>query len=107
VRLVLQANGRQLGIQVLAAVVTAAWSFCFGFASMWVLKQFGLLKVSKETELGGIDLFKHNGTAYPEFEQVCLHMFPDALLSAFLCSKWFAEGRGPGPSSLAPIFGSR
>jgi ammonia channel protein AmtB len=38
---------------------------------MWVLKQFGLLKVSKETELGGIDLFKHNGTAYPEFGQVC------------------------------------
>lgn len=37
---------------------------------MWVLKQFGLLKVSKETELGGIDLFKHNVSAYPEFVSV-------------------------------------
>jgi ammonia channel protein AmtB len=84
VRLVLQANGRQLGIQVLAAVVTAAWSFCFGFASMWVLKQFGLLKVSKETELGGIDLFKHNGTAYPEFVSVHRFSSPAALRLLFL-----------------------
>lgn len=38
---------------------------------MYVLKRLSLLKVSKETELGGIDLFKHNVAAYPDFTAVC------------------------------------
>lgn len=67
-----QSNGRQLGVQVLAAVVMTVWCFFWGFASMFVLKRLSLLKVSKETELGGVDLFKHDVAAYPEFVSVCV-----------------------------------
>ena len=65
-----QGDGHLLGVQILAAIVTAVWSFLFGFLSMLILRHFGMLKVSKETEFGGIDLFKHNGSAYPEFALV-------------------------------------
>ena len=65
----------------MAGLASASWSFCFGFASMAVLKWFGMLKVSKETELGGIDLFKHNVSAYPEFQAVRLCIITNSLFA--------------------------
>jgi len=45
--------------------VTVA-TFGVSLAVMYGLKAMGILRVSKEGELEGIDVHEHGGTAYPE-----------------------------------------
>lgn len=54
------------GVQLLGAVVIPLWTLvCIG-GIFWILKSQGLLRVSPEAELEGLDLHEHNVRAYPE-----------------------------------------
>lgn len=55
-----------LGIQLLAVVVIVAWTAANSLVAFVVVKHFSLLRVDRNTELGGLDLSKHNVDAYPE-----------------------------------------
>lgn len=48
-----------LGVQVLGSVVIPAWAFCTMFALFMMLKKFGILRVSREHELAGLDISEH------------------------------------------------
>jgi Amt family ammonium transporter len=57
-------NGKQLGWQIFAAVVYFAWSFGTGSIIFYSLSRLGLLRVSEEVELSGMDTHHHGGKAY-------------------------------------------
>eukprot|EP01104_Vermistella_antarctica_P012256 TRINITY_DN3513_c0_g1_i1.p1 TRINITY_DN3513_c0_g1~~TRINITY_DN3513_c0_g1_i1.p1 ORF type:complete len:442 (+),score=73.25 TRINITY_DN3513_c0_g1_i1:156-1481(+) len=59
----------QLGLQVLGIVIILAWGLSTGFVLFFTLKYFRILRVGAETELAGMDITKHGGDAYPEFER--------------------------------------
>ena len=48
-----------LGSQALGSVVIPLWAFSTMFLSFWCLKQMGMLRVSKEEELEGLDIVEH------------------------------------------------
>ena len=48
-----------LGVQVLGSLVIPAWAFCTMFLLFMVLKKLGILRVSREHELAGLDLSEH------------------------------------------------
>ena len=48
-----------LGVQVLGSVVIPAWAFITMFALFMVLKKAGMLRVSREHELTGLDISEH------------------------------------------------
>jgi ammonium transporter, Amt family len=48
-----------------AAVVSA--TFATSYAMMYVINLFGILRVSEEGELQGLDLHEHGIPAYPEY----------------------------------------
>jgi Amt family ammonium transporter len=48
-----------LGVQILGSLVIPAWAFCTMFALFMVLKKLGILRVSREHELAGLDLSEH------------------------------------------------
>lgn len=60
------------GLQVLtaqaigSAIVTSA-TFAIALIVMLVINAFGILRVSREGELRGLDLFEHGISAYPEY----------------------------------------
>jgi len=56
-----------LGQQVLAIVVMIAWATLTMTGVFAVLRCTSRLRISKEAELGGVDLFKHSSLAYPDF----------------------------------------
>jgi len=55
-----------LGQLIPALICTIALGFIPGFVSAFVLNKFGLLRVSKEEELGGLDIVDCGYNAYPE-----------------------------------------
>lgn len=65
-----------VGIQLLAALAVSAWAFVLVGALFLTMHRHGMLRISRETELGGLDLFKHESSAYPSF--AVLHHSPDA-----------------------------
>ena len=48
-----------LGVQILGSLVIPAWAFCTMFGLFLVLKKLGILRVSREHELAGLDLSEH------------------------------------------------
>lgn len=57
-------NAELLGVQVAAALSIFMWTILTTGAFVAVLHRFSRLRVTKETELGGLDLFKHTSNAY-------------------------------------------
>ena len=56
----------QLVAQIIGSAAVTGATFGVGLAMMYAIKAAGLLRVSKEGELEGIDLHEHGGSAYPE-----------------------------------------
>ena len=48
-----------LGIQILGSLVIPLWAFATMFLFFKVLKQMGILRVTREQELAGLDIFEH------------------------------------------------
>ena len=57
-------NGKQLGWQILAAIIYFAWAFGTCSIIFYSLKRLGMLRVSEEVELSGMDTHHHGGKAY-------------------------------------------
>jgi Amt family ammonium transporter len=59
---------KQLGVQVLGSFVVTLVVLAVGLLLMYAVKALGVLRVSEEVELGGIDIHEHGAPAYhPEF----------------------------------------
>ncbi len=56
----------QLGVQALGAVAIAAFVAVTGYILFWALDKFGMLRVTRDAELFGIDIANHKTLAYPE-----------------------------------------
>jgi Amt family ammonium transporter len=52
-------GGHALGIQILGSLVIPLWAFVTMFLFFQILKQTGILRVSREDELAGLDLVEH------------------------------------------------
>jgi Amt family ammonium transporter len=52
-------GGHALGIHILGSVAIPAWAFTTMFMFFIVLKKAGVLRVSREQELAGLDLVEH------------------------------------------------
>jgi len=52
-------GGYSLGVQILGSLVIPAWAFGTMFILFTVLKKMGMLRVSREHELAGLDLSEH------------------------------------------------
>ena len=57
-------NPAQLGIQVFAVLVVAAFAFCGSYALLKVVDFFSPLRVSPKEEEDGLDLSQHGEEAY-------------------------------------------
>lgn len=53
--------------QCVGSLVTCAATFVAAMTVFWVLNRFGLLRISKDGEIEGIDLHEHGISAYPEY----------------------------------------
>lgn len=56
-----------LTAQFIGSAITTVATFAFGMAVMYGVHKMGLLRVSAEGELHGIDLHEHGISAYPEY----------------------------------------
>jgi Amt family ammonium transporter len=56
-----------LGAQIIGSLVIPAWAFVTAFGLFYVLKVAGILRVSIEEEVEGLDLTEHGAVNYPEF----------------------------------------
>ena len=52
-------GGHALGVQVLGSLVIALWAFVTMFLFFKVLNQIGILRVTREEELAGLDIVEH------------------------------------------------
>ena len=59
---------KSLGVQAIGAGATAVWAFGMGLLVFFVLKKFGILRVSAKTELKGLDITEHGQDAYASFQ---------------------------------------
>lgn len=57
----------QLGLQALGSFSTVGATLAVSLLMMFALKYLGILRVSKEGELKGLDLHEHGAIAYPEY----------------------------------------
>lgn len=57
----------QLIAQVIGMAAVCLWAFLMGYALFWALNKWFGIRVSAEEEEKGLDLFEHEGTAYPYF----------------------------------------
>ena len=48
-----------LGPQILGSVAIPAWAFVTMFTLFWCLRQMGVLRVTREEELEGLDIAEH------------------------------------------------
>lgn len=58
-------GGASLGIQALGCLAAFLWTFPIAFVLFLVLKKAGLLRVSEEEEMLGLDLSEHGNEGYP------------------------------------------
>ena len=79
-----------IGQAIGSAAVTAA-TFGVSLAMMYGLKAAGILRVSKEGELEGLDLHEHGGSAYPELLSAVGHMPPEAPASSVQPARVLAQ----------------
>jgi Amt family ammonium transporter len=56
----------QLVAQAIGSAAVTAATFGGSLVMMFALKKAGLLRISKEAELEGLDIHEHGGSAYPE-----------------------------------------
>lgn len=61
-------GGQQLGVQLLGAVVTIGWAVFWSFAVLYPCHLLGVIRVSPDTELSGLDNRSTAGSAYPDFK---------------------------------------
>eukprot|EP00803_Ostreobium_quekettii_P006105 evm.model.scf_363.6 EVM.evm.TU.scf_363.6 scf_363:47738-55026(+) len=54
-------DGHQLGVQILGAVVISTWTFLINIPLFSYLNSSGLLRVSQEEEITGLDVSRHGG----------------------------------------------
>ena len=59
-------GANQLKAQIIGNVAIGAGVFIASLAMMYALKAVGVLRVSREGELEGLDIHEHGTTAYPE-----------------------------------------
>jgi Amt family ammonium transporter len=52
-------GGHALGIQILGSLVIPLWAFLTMFLFFQILKRAGVLRVTREDELAGLDLVEH------------------------------------------------
>jgi Amt family ammonium transporter len=52
-------GGHALGVQILGSLVIPLWAFITMFLFFKVLQQMGVLRVTREQELAGLDVFEH------------------------------------------------
>jgi ammonium transporter, Amt family len=57
--------GKSIPVQVIGSLAIPAFAFITMFAFFFLLKSVGLLRVSKEEELEGLDISEHGMYAYP------------------------------------------
>jgi Amt family ammonium transporter len=48
-----------LSVQILGSIVIPLWAFVTMFLLFYILKQMGVLRVSREDELAGLDIAEH------------------------------------------------
>jgi len=56
-----------LEAQIIGSAITCAATFAVAMAVFGVLNMFGVLRISNEGELEGLDLHEHGISAYPEY----------------------------------------
>jgi Amt family ammonium transporter len=54
----------QLGVQIMGSAIITVSALALGLALMYAVKTVGVLRVSEEVELGGIDIHEHGAPAY-------------------------------------------
>jgi Amt family ammonium transporter len=87
---------KQLGVQLLGSAVVTVSVFAVGLLTMYGVKALGVLRVSEEVELGGIDIHEHGAPAYhPEFAYMGHSAIPSGSSS----------GAARLPSSATPSVG--
>jgi Amt family ammonium transporter len=86
-------NASQLIAQIKGSVIITAATFAAGFVLMFSLKAIGILRISEEGEIEGIDIHDHGAPAYhPEYAYMGYSPIPTVM-----------EGVAPGIStSTAP-----
>ena len=62
--LVYGGSWEQMGLQTIEVVSIAAWTLATAMPFFLILRSTGRLRVTRETEVGGLDLFKHGSLAY-------------------------------------------
>ena len=59
--------GAPMGAQIVGSIVYPVFGFVTMFIVFAALKAAGILRVSEEEELEGLDLSEHGAVNYPEF----------------------------------------
>jgi len=57
-------DGRLFGAQIVALLLEVVWVGTLSFLMFFLLRMLGLLRVSKDVEVAGLDDSKHGGNAY-------------------------------------------
>ena len=60
-------GGYPLGVQILGSLVIPLWAFVTMIGLFYSLKMAGILRVSLEEEIEGLDVSEHGAINYPEF----------------------------------------
>src|SRR5690606_9702697 len=60
-------DSASLGVQLLGSAVYASWSFVTMTGIFYLMKRFGVLRVTEAEEIEGLDLSEHGTVNYPEF----------------------------------------
>ncbi len=60
--------GKFLGVQIMGSLIYAAWAFGTMFIVFLLLKMAGMLRVSRDEELKGLDIGEHGEEAYHGFQ---------------------------------------
>jgi Amt family ammonium transporter len=65
--LLLSGDFTQLGVQLLSALITVAWTAAGTGICVAIARIFGKLRVSERDERTGLDMSQHGESAYPSF----------------------------------------
>jgi len=66
---------RLLGVQIVAVVVLAVFSFALSFAMFLALKTITSIRATEADEYDGLDLAEHDIGAYPDFQQTTIKSY--------------------------------
>ena len=88
-------GAEQLGVQIMGNLAVGAVALGAGLAVMYAIKAIGVLRVSHEVELGGIDIHEHGAPAY----------HPEPAYTGYSAVPSGVSARVPLPASAAPSVG--